>query len=138
LNVVLDASIVLAIYFPDEQHEAARRVEQSLEHVTAHVPSVWPIEIVNAFIVAERRRRLTQEQVDTAIDAIVTWPVTIHDRHPPLASLVGLCRRHQRTAYDALYLALAIDLQAPLATLDGGLRQACAEARVPVYLPSHP
>jgi predicted nucleic acid-binding protein len=42
--------------------------------------------------------------------------------------------RYQRTAYDALYLDLAMREKLPVATLDNGLIQACVEANVPVVL----
>ena len=41
-------------------------------------------------------------------------------------SLLPLCRTHQLTSYDALYLELALRRQLPLATLDEPLRQAAS------------
>ncbi|MDP8904836.1 MAG: type II toxin-antitoxin system VapC family toxin [Chloroflexota bacterium] len=45
---------------------------------------------------------------------------------------VSLAEQHQLTVYDALYLQLALDVAAELATLDGELSRAAAAEEVVV------
>lgn len=52
------------------------------------------------------------------------------DNTSTLASVVRFAVRHHVQGYDAVYLGLALQLGAPLATLDGGLRSAARSANV--------
>jgi predicted nucleic acid-binding protein len=92
----------------------------------AVVPSIWPFEILNGLIVAERRGRLTPAQgarFEELLGALLIdveaapgrerWPI-----------LVSLARDHRLSAYDASYLELALRRSLPLATLDAQLVQA--------------
>ena len=133
--LVVDASVTIAASFPDEQDAFALAVESALVEFEGHVPWIWPIEVVNAWIVAERQKRMERADVDRSVAALSKYAVQIHQERPPLTSLVDLCRRHQRTAYDALYLSLALDLNAQIAPLDGGLRQSCREAGIALFSP---
>jgi len=51
------------------------------------------------------------------------------DQHP---TVIGLCRRHGLTVYDALYLDLALREDAELATLDAALARAARTEGVQV------
>ena len=48
----------------------------------------------------------------------------------PLADSLTLARRYDLSAYDASYLALALDLRLPIACTDGALRSALVRAGV--------
>jgi len=130
LSFVLDASVALSWVFEDEVSTYAEAVLQRLRDERAIVPWIWPIEVINALVMAERRDRLTQVQVDGQAEVIRSLPIDVDSRRPADARLIELCRQHQRTAYDALYLDLSMREGLPIATLDGGLRQACIEAGV--------
>jgi predicted nucleic acid-binding protein len=54
----------------------------------------------------------------------------VHETSLPLVDLLQLARRHDLTAYDASYLALAIELKMPLACGDGALKTALPRAGV--------
>ena len=84
---------------------------------------------------AHRRGRISAENINVAVGIVEQLPVHITSDRPALNHLVELCQAHQRTAYDALYLDLALREQSALATIDGGLRQASAEAGVEVFQP---
>jgi predicted nucleic acid-binding protein len=62
-RVVVDASIALAWCFPDETSDSADGVLVSLEGNTILVPSIWSLEIANAVLVGERRKRLSQAEI---------------------------------------------------------------------------
>ncbi len=49
---------------------------------------------------------------------------------------LGLARRHQRSAYDASYLELALRLGLPLATKDEPLRKAALELGLDIFQPA--
>lgn len=126
---VLDSSVALSWCFEDEADEFADSVLGSLEDQTAFVPSIlWQLEVCSGLIIAERRGRLTDLQVRER----KTWygRLRVVGIESPVSEIFELARKHQRTAYDGAYLALASRAQLPLATLDGGLRQAAREAGV--------
>jgi len=135
ISVVVDASLALAWCFPDEGSEYADGVLVSLEGKTILVPSVWGLEIANAVLVSERRKRLSQPEIRQFTTLLEGLRVVQDTR--AVAELVRdvlpLARAHQLSAYDAAYLELAIRHDAPLATLDGKLRAAAEMAGVGIF-----
>jgi predicted nucleic acid-binding protein len=56
----------------------------------------------------------------------------VQDRSPSSPAVIGLCRRHGLTVYDALYLDLSLRKDADLATLDAALARAARSEGVQV------
>lgn len=54
----MDASVALAWCFPDEASEYADRVLVALEGHAILVPALWSVEITNALLMAEWRKRV--------------------------------------------------------------------------------
>ena len=129
---VIDASIVLSWCFPDENSVLVRRVADMFElGDTALAPAFWPHEVLNALLVGERRRRISKDLVRNFLDDLSVLPIEL--QQVPSAAVFDrvqrLSREHGLTTYDAAYLALALDLKLPLATLDEDLMRACGETR---------
>ena len=57
---VLDGSVALAWCFPDERESYSQGVLDSLDRARAWVPSLWPLEVGNALLMGERRKRSTE------------------------------------------------------------------------------
>ena len=55
---VVDNSVVMAWCFEDEVSDYADAALESLEDGEAVVPAIWPLELGNVLLVAERKRRL--------------------------------------------------------------------------------
>ena len=129
---VLDASVVLAWCFPDENAATAQHVAGLLKRGdTAIAPSFWPHEVLNALLMGEKRKRISKDLVRSFLDDLATLPIVL-EQFP--ASVVfdriqHLGREHGLTAYDAAYLDLALDSRLPLATLDVDLMRAAKKAR---------
>jgi len=105
--MIVDASVILCAFFPDEQQVQAQALIR--DHVTGRVrlaaPTLILYEVTNAVVQAIRRERITDEKgkdILTAFDGlgIRMEPVTWRQMWP-------LARRFDRSAYDAAYLALA-------------------------------
>jgi len=124
---VLEASVVLTWCFPDE---AARKAEEISERIASGdkpiVTSFWRHEVLNALLMGEKRKRLTNDLIQTFIQDLERLPVDIDQ--PPAAivfhSTQVLCRKHGLTAYDAAYLELAMRDSYALATVDHALERA--------------
>jgi predicted nucleic acid-binding protein len=135
ISVVVDASLALAWCFPDEGSEHADGVLVSLEGKTILVPSVWGLEIANAVLVGERRKRLSQPEI-RQFTTLLEGLRVVQDRRAVVElvhQILPLAREYQLSAYDAAYLELAIRHDAPLATLDGKLRTAAEMAGVGIF-----
>ena len=52
---VVDNSVVMAWCFEDETSEYADAVLECLEESEAVVPAIWPLEVGNVLLVAERK-----------------------------------------------------------------------------------
>lgn len=131
---VIDSSVSLAWCFDDEATVDTDALLALLAKESAVVPAWWYIEMTNVLALAERKGRIKAVQVAEFIAMIGTLDLEVDDEAPGRAfdALLGLCRTHQLTAYDAVYLDLAIRRQLPLATLDKGLRKAAQKAGVPL------
>ena len=132
---VLDGSTAIAWCFEDEQSDQAMSVRSGLDGGKAFVPTIWPLEVLNALLSAERRRRIGPADTRRFLGLFAELPIVVATsedivRWSPLADLA---RRHGLTAYDAAYLDLSLQLGLPLATLDNTLRGAAKAAGVKLY-----
>ncbi len=98
----------------------------------AIVPAIWPFEIANALLTAERRKRLSMAQVTAILKKLTLLPITIDAAQVEsvFGDVVAVARQGQLTEYDAAYLELALREALPLATLDDRLRRAARNAGV--------
>lgn len=116
--IVVDASVIVEIVL---RSETGNRMRTRLLHrsETLHAPHVIDLEVANAL-----RRCLARGDVDDrgGEAALVTLGYVQIERHPHQPLLERIWRfRHNLTAYDAAYLALAERLDVPLLTRDSGL-----------------
>ncbi len=126
MDFVLDASIALSWCFPDESNAYADQVLDAIGPMTAVVPSIWAYEIANAMLVAQRRRRITEDHRNKVANMLNTLPIQTHDvtvSHT-LKTISAQANSLDLTVYDAAYLDLAIRIGTPLATVDRRLREA--------------
>ncbi len=65
-----------------------------------------------------------------AVDILERMQPIFHEAAIPLADSLKLARRYDLSAYDASYLALALELHLPIACTDGPLRSALGRAGV--------
>lgn len=129
--LVVDASVVVAWLFDDEDEPRADRVLEQLAEDGAIVPQLWHLETRNSLLTAEKRGRLSSEEVKERLDALKALPVTT-DEDSDLQSAFNMARAHGLSLYDALYLELAKRENAELATLDEPLARAAAAEGVPL------
>lgn len=126
--LVLDASVAMAWLLDDESEPRAEAVLAQLDESGALVPQHWHIEVRNALLTAERRGRLTANEVNERLRVLSALPIHIASE-PNFDSALALARAHGLSFYDSLYLDLAKERSAALATLDDALAQAArAEA----------
>lgn len=134
-GVVVDASVALAWCFPDEASNYADGVLVALEGHAILVPAVWGLEIANAVLTGERRKRLRQPEIrrfTTLLDSLsLVQDVQSVSEH--VSNVLPLAREYNLSAYDAAYLELSIRHGTPLATLDGKLQKAAQKAGIEIF-----
>jgi predicted nucleic acid-binding protein len=135
VNFVLDASVTLAWCFDDEGSAYAVQVLETLRSSEAVVASLWPLEVANGLLVAERRGRIDDAGSAGFMELLLALPIAMDagTRSRTLRSAHGVGRARALSAYDAAYLELALRRGVPLATLDGRLREAAEAEGVPLF-----
>jgi predicted nucleic acid-binding protein len=129
--LVLDASTTVSWCFEDEATLESEALLDLLKTTAiAVVPSIWRVEVANALLTAERRRRIADKTTVAFLDVLVKLNVIAdsEDDETVWRRIVDLAREQGLTAYDASYLELAIRMNVPIATKDAKLVKA-ADAR---------
>jgi predicted nucleic acid-binding protein len=134
---VLDASVTLAWYFEGESNTYADAVADQFPAVQAIVPAIWPLEVANAVVIGERRKRgtiLTATQWATYLSAL---PIAVDESllRRTFNDILAIARDQTLSVYDASYLELAIRSGLPLASLDTKLRAAAKALGVRSHQP---
>jgi len=116
--MILDASVLLSAFFPDETQEQAQSVlrEHEAGRVLLKAPALLTYEVTNAVWQAERRGRISSAQTNEILKAAAGLDIELF----PLewGESLPLARRFGRSAYDAAYLTLAERLGETLITGD--------------------
>jgi predicted nucleic acid-binding protein len=86
----------------------------------AVIPSIWPLEIANALLVAERWGRVTRSDTTQLAAVLGSYPIEVDPVPTRLAltSVLDVARDYQLSSYDAAYLELSMRRALPIATLD--------------------
>ncbi len=132
---VVDASMAMAWVHPGQATpETDTLLAQVGEGTAVVVPALWPVEIANALLVLERRKRLTAEERAAALGALRSLAFTVDPEMSALAltRLSQLASELALSVYDAAYLELALRLKLPLACKDGPLREAAKRRRLTI------
>jgi len=129
--VVVDASMAAAWTLDDERSAAGDRI---LEEVRTHFPVTLPLfwyEYRSVLLMRHRRKGLSRESITDlikAVSAIGIEELKVDDHE----AIFSLAFQYDLSAYDAAYLALAIELKGILATNDRQLVLAARAAGVDV------
>ena len=130
---VLDASMALAWLFPRLDPAEAALADQALDeldHEEFAVPAIWYGEVANGILRGERKGLVTQSQTAAFLAELDAAEIETETDSPRLRQSVVLvlARTYGLTAYDAIYLELALRRGAPLVTFDSKLADAMRKA----------
>jgi predicted nucleic acid-binding protein len=135
VSLVLDPSVVAGWYIGDESSPYTQAARATVAAAGALVPSLWPYEVTNLFLMAERRGRVTAADVSLALESLAAMPIHVRPAMatPATAGLARIAREYGLSAYDASYLDTAVRTGSSLATLDQALRRAADRAGVQLF-----
>lgn len=134
--LVLDASETVSWCFEDETSPESETLLDLLKTTAiAVVPSIWRVEVANALLMAERRKRIAAEATVAFLDVLLKLNVIADSEGDETTwrRIVTLAREKGLTSYDASYLELAIRMNVPIATKDARLIKAAEACGVPLF-----
>ena len=120
--LVVDASVAAKWLLPEPDSDATARLLEERD-VAFHVPELFDAELGNALWKRVRRGDLAAKDAAAAVVLIAQIPATRHRHAGLLEGAMTLALELSITVYDALYVALAIALDARLVTADRWLAE---------------
>jgi len=117
--LVVDASIACKWFLPEADADRAQRLLSGRYHLLA--PDLLWTEVASVVWKSARRRLISPDDARRIVRDAITFPVETHPCEPLLPAALDLALHHDRTVYDALYLALAARESATFVTEDARL-----------------
>ena len=133
---VVDASVVLKWYLPDEEgaKQAFSLLSEFVEgNFNLYAPALIDYEFVNAMWVAGKTGRISKDDRDDAVDNFLNIEMKKVGIEKFFKSILIFAAEHNRSCYDASYLALSETIGAPFVTSDKKLYNA-VKAKVPLII----
>lgn len=128
--IVLDASAALAFILPSNMTQASAAFFDTIEAANLTAPHIFMWETLN---ILARHSLHARRDLERDVAALERLEINIQDAfdNTQLAAVLALAMKHALSLFDAAYLALAAELDAPLATRDAGLLKASSLAGAP-------
>lgn len=123
-DIILDASIIVALYLPEEYSSWAQDTVNA--HRLPHILDLTMYEVFNALWKASLRKKMPVKITRTVLTSAKKFMkdlCRIHSYEEVIDIAFNLSLKHGITVYDASYLALAKKLGLKLATLDKELKE---------------
>lgn len=117
--MIIDASVVLRGFFPDEGGTAQAQAlirDYTLDAVELLAPTLLPYEVTNAIVQAVRQGRIEPQVGKEVLSTF--QELAIPTAEPSFARVLEFAHRFDRSAYDAAYLALAEERETQFLTSD--------------------
>jgi predicted nucleic acid-binding protein len=132
--LVIDASAFASWVFPDEGGD---RVSQALVRVMTQEESaisaaIFPLEAMHSAGRALARGRFNTATHQHVLRLLSRLPVALSPLRVSPIEFWAWANDLQLTPYDAAYLKLAVDHNAPIVTMDTALKRACARLEHPI------
>lgn len=113
---VVDASVAIKWYIPEDHEAEAARLRESAGEF--HAPELIVPEFSNVIWQKIRRGEISQLEGEQIVSAFVRSDIRLHSQHRfARSAFVGACMTGQ-TVYDWTYLSLAIGLSCKMVTAD--------------------
>jgi predicted nucleic acid-binding protein len=119
---VVDASVVVKWFLPEDHAGAARRLLVSGFRLSS--PDLVRVEFGNVMWKRWRRGELSVEAVDVALGYFGRLPLEVETSETLTGAAWNVARLYDRSFYDGLYVALAERSGYPLVTADRRLHNA--------------
>jgi predicted nucleic acid-binding protein len=134
---VIDTSALLRLFIPDGDvpaglHAFIGAAEKGLHQAIA--PELLAAEAANVVLKKQRSGALSDGEAAELLKDIMALPIRLLSHQPLVGPAYKLALQLNRTIYDALFLALAIDRGAVFFTADMALAKAARSSGIPVNI----
>lgn len=119
---VIDASVVLKWFIPEEHSESVLRLKDS--DARLHAPAFLTLEVGNVLSKKRRRGELTAQDTEDIWRAFRRAPIRRYADETLVLVAFDLAHHTKQSVYDSLYLAMAMQLNLPFLTADRKFYQA--------------
>ena len=116
IRLVVDASVAVKWLMPENHAAAARRILTSNHELLA--PDLIWAEVGNVLWKKWRRREVPGHVAGDLLRDFRRYPVQTFASRALMTAAWDLAERYDRTFYDSVYLALAVNAECPLVTAD--------------------
>lgn len=131
-DLVVDASVVAAAFFPEIHTEAARSLLLSKSGL--HAPDLIYAEVAGVIWKRHRRGEIDAAEASALLADVLSLPLEIAPSEPLVNDALALAIRSGRTVYDCLYLALAVQRKAVMVSGDQRFVNALAAGPLKNYV----
>ncbi|HEY3197873.1 MAG TPA: type II toxin-antitoxin system VapC family toxin [Nitrospirales bacterium] len=116
IRLVVDASVAVKWLVPESHAEAAGRILTSNYELLA--PDLIWAEVGNVIWKKWRRREVSGEVAGDLLRDFHRYPLQTFASRALMIAAWDLAEQYDRTFYDSVYLALAVNAECPLITAD--------------------
>lgn len=116
MDVIIDSSCIIAVLLGEDEGTMVKRATQGARLVSA---ACLPYEIGNSLSSAVKRHRISPEDAVLAYNEFLRIPIRLIE--PNISKAVRIAAEERHYAYDAYYIACAIDTGNPLYSLDNDM-----------------
>lgn len=126
--VVVDASVAAMWFLPERHsHNAALLFAPEYELLA---PDLVHLEVASALLKAVRREEMTTTEGEEVLSTLLPAAVRTLRSADKVSAAFDIARRHGGSLYDAIYMAVARELDAPIVTNDARLAEIARMANV--------
>ncbi len=128
-NLVVDSCVVAKWALPEHDSSQARRLitDVRMKGGLLFVLEIALPEAANAIWKQHHQQRIPSDEVNVLFARLLTTPVQTRPSYPLLARALDIAVKYDRSVYDALFVALADDMQLTGVTADEPLWRAVHE-----------
>ena len=135
---IVDASVAIKWYLPEIHSAEARLLVRDAQAIyglstNAHPRSFFP-ECGNILWKRQRRGDLPAEKATAVMEALLALPFVVHTHSPLMEAAMKIAENTDRSVYDSVYVALAVQEQTKLITADQKLYNALHNSPLAWYL----
>ena len=116
MDIIIDSSCIIAVLLGEEEGSKVREMTKGTRLNSA---ACLPYEIGNSLSAAVKRHRISPDDAVLAYKEFLRIPIRLIE--PDISKAVKIAVQENQYAYDAYYIACAIDMGIPLYTLDNGM-----------------
>ena len=129
---VVDASVAIKWFLPENHSEAARRL-LAQQHCL-YAPDLIFSEFANVLWKRVRKNEISKNEADSTLEGLLALHLQVQPSQSLMPLALEIACRVNRTVYDSLYLAGAIVLSSLLVTADAKFYRALSQGPLSAQL----